>query len=146
MNTIVNSQTIRPEIEKVANQWQKYKLTQDTGIAKDFPAGINSLKDLGTTPGFYYVTAQQSSALADKAQLPENFQSKAFYIFQPAIKDDKLYQEIRLADTDVNNFSIAVRIITSDGQQVSPFKLLVTQDEAQLYKLVSDLGGARLLS
>lgn len=146
MNTIVNSQTIRPEIEKVASQWQKYKLTQDTGIAKEFPAGINSLKDLGTTPGFYYVTAQQSSALTDKEQLPANFQSKAFYIFQLAIMADKLYQEIRLADADVNNFSIAVRIITSDGQQVSPFKLWVTQDEAQLYKLVSDLGGARLLS
>lgn len=146
MNTIVNSQTISPEIEKVASEWQKYKLTQDTGVAKEFPAGITSLKDLGTTPGFYYVTAQQSAGLVDKAHLPANFQSKAFYIFQPAIESDKLYQEIRLADTDVNNFSIAVRIITSDGQQVSPFKLLVTQDEAQLYKLVSDLGGARLLS
>lgn len=146
MNTIVNSQTIGPEIEKVASEWQKYKLTQDTGVAKEFPAGINSLKDLGTTPGFYYVTAQQSAGLVDKSQLPDNFQNKAFYIFQPAIMADKLYQEIRLADADVNNFSIAVRIITSDGQQVSPFKLLVTQDEAQLYKLVSDLGGARLLS
>ncbi|MFW8619720.1 BppU family phage baseplate upper protein [Enterococcus thailandicus] len=161
-NAVVNTRHLYRKQESVSpvtwNPWSEYAQTNSTMLSSSYYQGAahrlaeatitgkqaTSYLELSENTGIYYLTTNESKAMSDFTQLPPEFIYGVFVENIPNATINNFLQRITSNVIDgVSQPPVTYwRVIQkkADGYTPTKWRKVVSQDDAQMYKLTKDNG------